>query len=66
VVTSLKITSIAGSALFLLWMFYNGIDSGWAGTVPELVSYLGIIVLLVLNIALTARSLLAGGGGAEG
>ncbi|QIS20956.1 hypothetical protein [Nocardia terpenica] len=57
--TWLKLTSIAGSALFILWILYNGMDSGWTGTRPEIVSYIAIMTLLALNIALMSRGLLA-------
>ncbi len=42
--------ALAGNILFILWMLYNGINEGFAGaTGPEMASYLGLTVLLVLN-----------------
>ncbi|MFE3279366.1 hypothetical protein [Nocardia sp. NPDC059239] len=69
IMTWLKLISIAGSALFILWILYNGMDSGWAGTGPEIVSYVAIMALLALNIVLMSRGLLAqrrGTGGSGG
>jgi glutathione S-transferase len=51
----LRWTAIAASALFICWIGYNGIDSGFQGTPPEVASYLGLIALLTLNIVLLAR-----------
>ncbi|WP_225730294.1 MULTISPECIES: hypothetical protein [unclassified Nocardia] len=57
IMTWLKLLAIAGSALFILWILYNGMDSGWVGTTPEIVSYIAIIALLSLNIVLLSRGL---------
>lgn len=51
----LRWAAIAGSALFILWIGYNGVDSGFQGTPIEVVSYLGLIGLLALNIVLLSR-----------
>ncbi len=52
----LKWAAISGSALFVLWIVYNGIDSGFRPTPVELVSYLGLIAVLLLNIVVLSRS----------
>ena len=54
--TKLHYLAIAGNALFILWITYNGIDEGFSGTLPEKVSYVSLILLLILNIVLLARS----------
>ena len=51
----LRWTAIATSALFICWIGYNGVDSGFQGTPYEVASYLGLVALLALNIVLLAR-----------
>jgi hypothetical protein len=45
----LKYVAIAGNIIFILWILYNGFNEGFKATVPEMVSYLGLILLLGLN-----------------
>jgi hypothetical protein len=45
----LRYAVIAGNILFVLWILYNGISEGFRGTRHEVLSYIGLIVLLVLN-----------------
>jgi hypothetical protein len=40
---------IAGNIIFVLWILYNGINEGFQGTPIEIVSYIGLMVLLLLN-----------------
>ena len=56
--TLLKLAAIGGSALFVLWILYNGVDSGFAGTPVQIASMVGLITLLTLNIVLLSRGLL--------
>ncbi len=51
----LRWAAISGSALFVLWIVYNGIDSGFRATPVEFVSYLGLIAVLLLNIVVLFR-----------
>lgn len=51
----LKYLVIAGNAVFIVWLFINGLDEGFKGTVVQLVSYLGLTTLLILNIYLLSR-----------
>jgi len=44
--------AIAGNILFVLWILYNGMNEGFRGTRLEVVSYIGLIALLVLNAVL--------------
>jgi uncharacterized membrane protein (DUF2068 family) len=44
--------AVAGNAIFILWLLYNGIDEGFRGTAPQIVSALSLSVLLVVNSAL--------------
>ncbi|HEY5220621.1 MAG TPA: LPXTG cell wall anchor domain-containing protein [Candidatus Paceibacterota bacterium] len=47
---------ICGNILFVLWMVYNGIDEGFTGsTGPQIASYIGLTLLLILNSALLLR-----------
>jgi hypothetical protein len=50
-----KYLAIAGNALFILWVTYNGIDEGFRGTLVQKVSYAGLMLLLVLNTVLILR-----------
>jgi hypothetical protein len=50
-----KYLAVAGNLLFILWITYNGIDEGFRGTIYQILSYIGLVVLLVLNTALILR-----------
>ena len=53
----LRSAAIAGNAFFVLWILYNGIDEGFQGaTIYQIVSYIGIIFLLILNSFLLFRT----------
>ncbi|MBI2042025.1 MAG: hypothetical protein HYT20_03340 [Candidatus Nealsonbacteria bacterium] len=41
--------AVAGNVIFFLWILYNGINEGFQGTRPEIVSYIGLMILLLLN-----------------
>jgi hypothetical protein len=41
--------SVIGNILFVLWILYNAIDSRFQGTLPEKVSGIGLISLLIVN-----------------
>ncbi len=44
--------AVAGNALYFLWILYNGMASGFAARGVRLVSYIGILALLIFNIVL--------------
>jgi type IV secretory pathway TrbL component len=46
---SLRLVAIAWNILFVFWSLRNGINEGFHGTLLEVVSYLGVMVLLLLN-----------------
>lgn len=48
----LTVLAVIGNILFMLWITYNGINEGFAGTLPEKVSYVGLMGLLVINTIL--------------
>jgi hypothetical protein len=48
----LKYAAILGDILFILWITFNGIDEGFKGTIYQKLSYIGLVLLLVLNIGL--------------
>ena len=53
----LQSAAIAGNAFFVLWILYYGIDEGFQGaTIYQIVSYIGIIFLLILNSFLLFRT----------
>jgi hypothetical protein len=47
-----RAAAIFGNVLFILWLTYNGIDEGFRATPYQLVSYIGLFLLLSLNIVL--------------
>ncbi len=51
-ITVLKGLAVAGNALFILWMLYNGIDEGFRASAYQLASYVGLTLLLLLNSVL--------------
>ncbi len=51
----LRYIAIAGNVLFILWLLYNGIDKGFKATNAQLVSYVTLISLLILNIFIVWR-----------
>jgi len=40
---------IAGDVLFILWILYNGMDSGWTATPRQWVVYIALIALLSVS-----------------
>jgi hypothetical protein len=44
--------ALAGNILFVLWMLYNGINEGFRGTAYQIMSYIGLTLLLGLNSVL--------------
>jgi len=46
---------IAGDAVFVLWIIRNGMEAGFRGRPVEVVSWVGLIALLVLNAVLLWR-----------
>ena len=53
--TFLRFTAIAGNILLVLWVTFNGIDEGFKGTIYQKLSYIGLVLLLVLNSVLLLR-----------
>ena len=47
--------AIAGNILFVLWIFYNGINESFQGTTIEKISYITLIGLLAVNALLLIR-----------
>jgi len=48
----IRYVAIAGNTVFALWIVYNGINEGLKGTHLEVISYVGLVVLLLLNTVL--------------
>lgn len=55
VMKQLKYVAIFGNVVYALWIVWNGIDEGFKATAVQQVSYLGIILLLILNAFLLYR-----------
>jgi hypothetical protein len=51
----LRDIAVAGNIIFVLWILYNGINEGFQGTPLEVVSYIGLMILLLLNAFLIYR-----------
>jgi hypothetical protein len=47
-----KYAAVAGNVLFVLWMLSNGINEGFKGTIYQIVSYIGLTLLLTRNTVL--------------
>jgi hypothetical protein len=45
----LRDIAVASNVIFVLWILYNGISEGFQGTLLEIVSYIGLMILLLLN-----------------
>lgn len=54
--TLLRYITLIGNGLFVLWILFNGMDSGWSATPVQLASYVGLVILLALNTYLVARN----------
>ncbi|MBS1517855.1 MAG: hypothetical protein JSS91_07195 [Bacteroidetes bacterium] len=50
-----RILVVTGNIFFVLWILYNGINEGFAGTLIEKLSYISLMVLLTLNSVLLMR-----------
>lgn len=48
----LRLIAIAGNIVFFLWILRNGIDEGFEGTPVQAASYIGLLLLLSLNVFL--------------
>ena len=50
--------AISANIVFFLWIIFNGIDEGFKGSLVQVVSYTGLLFLLVINtvILLTQKS----------
>ncbi len=48
----LKYAAISGNLMYILWILYNGINEGFNAPPAMFVSYIGILLLLMLNIIL--------------
>lgn len=51
----IKYLVIFGDLVFIAWMTFNGIDEGFKATPMQAFSYVGLTVLLILNIYLLLR-----------
>jgi len=52
----LRYVAVAGNVVFILWIAFNAIDSGFKGTIYEVVSGMGLIFLLWINIILITKN----------
>lgn len=49
---NVRALAIACNILFILWILYNGVQEDFQGTLPEKISYIGLICLLLANTGL--------------
>jgi len=45
----LRIVAVLGNVLFILWILFNAMDSGWKARPVEIMSSIGLVILLLLN-----------------
>ncbi len=50
-----RYVAVVGNVIFILWITFNAIDSGFRGTIYEKISGIGLIFLLTLNILLITK-----------
>ena len=50
-----RYAAVAGNIVFILWITFNAIDSGFRGTIYEIISGIGLIFLLTLNSVLITK-----------
>jgi hypothetical protein len=48
-ISFLRYAAIAGNIFFILWVSFNAMDEGFSGTLPEKISYVVLMGLLVTN-----------------
>ena len=48
----LRYAAIAGNVIYVLWIVRNGISEGFRGHPVEVVSWVGLLILLILNATL--------------
>jgi len=48
-VSLLGYAAIFGNIVFILWIIYNAIDDGFDGRLLEVLSFIGLTVLLTVN-----------------
>jgi hypothetical protein len=53
---SIKAVAIIGNILLVVWILFNGMDSGWSATPVQLVAYSSLVILLGLNTYIVSRS----------
>lgn len=41
--------AIAGNIMLFIWILYNGINESFQGTPLEIISYIGLMILLLVN-----------------
>lgn len=49
IITIAQAIALFGNLFFILWIVYNGIDEGFQGTFSQILSYIGLVVLLTIN-----------------
>jgi hypothetical protein len=45
----LRFIAIIGNLIFVLWILRNGVNEGFKANIIQIVSYIGLIFLLILN-----------------
>ena len=53
---TVKYIALAGNVLYILWILYNAVDSGFQERPVQMVALTGLLILLILNILLIYRN----------
>ncbi len=56
IIKFLRYLVIIGNGVFVLWILYNGMEEGFKANPVQIVSYLSLIFLLILNTFFLFRS----------
>lgn len=52
----IKYLALVGNVLYILWILYNAVDSGFQERPVQAIALTGLIALLILNILIISRS----------
>ena len=52
----ITLIAIAGNGIYVLWILVNGIDEGFKGTMVQMASFIGLLLLLTLNTILLLKN----------
>ncbi len=53
--TYFRYLAIVGNMVFILWIFINGIYEGFIGNIMQVISYIGVVGVLVMNTVILSE-----------